>query len=78
MPILGPNGSVLGVIEMINKAGGTAFSNRDEALLHSTTTLIALAIENSRLFYKTKVCFLSNKSCFMQNLYRICVNAWVL
>ena len=44
----------MGVVQLINKAGGASFSNNDEELLSAICSLTAIAIENTSLFYKTK------------------------
>ncbi|KAH9144946.1 hypothetical protein AeRB84_011119 [Aphanomyces euteiches] len=54
MPIIGSTGNLLGVIQMINKAGGTTFKAMDEEYIASVSQLIALAMENSNLFQKTQ------------------------
>lgn len=54
LPVLSSRNTVLGVLQMINKAGGASFSRKDEELMSAIASLLALAIENSRLFYKAK------------------------
>ena len=45
-------GSVIGVIEVLNKTIGD-FTSNDEDLLHSIATSVSIAIENSRLYKET-------------------------
>ncbi|KAH9112727.1 hypothetical protein LEN26_013236 [Aphanomyces euteiches] len=54
MPIISSKDSLLGVIQMINKSGGTAFKSRDEEHIVAVSQLIALAMENNNLFQKTQ------------------------
>ncbi|KAF0749266.1 hypothetical protein AaE_007092 [Aphanomyces astaci] len=55
MPIISSKDSLLGVIQMINKSGGTAFKAKDEEHIAMVSQLIALAMENNNLFQKTQV-----------------------
>ncbi|ETV69368.1 hypothetical protein H257_14972 [Aphanomyces astaci] len=54
MPIISSKDSLLGVIQMINKSGGTAFKAKDEEHIAMVSQLIALAMENNNLFQKTQ------------------------
>ncbi|KAF0699980.1 Aste57867_9459 [Aphanomyces stellatus] len=54
MPIVSSKDSLLGVIQMINKSGGTAFRAKDEEHITMVSQLIALAMENNNLFQKTQ------------------------
>jgi diguanylate cyclase (GGDEF)-like protein len=47
-------GRVLGVIEVVNKKGGEAFSQRDLSLVTRLAGFAAIAIENARLYQQTK------------------------
>ena len=47
-PIMGANGSVIGVVEMVNKIHG-GFRDRDLKLLTSIATFASVTLENSRL-----------------------------
>lgn len=49
MPIMNHHRRILGVIQCLNKIGGT-FTKEDESLLASVATQAAVAIENSQLF----------------------------
>ncbi|KDO32959.1 hypothetical protein SPRG_02651 [Saprolegnia parasitica CBS 223.65] len=53
-PIMSSKSTLLGVIQMINKSGGTPFRAKDEEHLVVVAQLIALAMENSNLFQKTQ------------------------
>ncbi|OQR99342.1 hypothetical protein ACHHYP_18018 [Achlya hypogyna] len=53
-PIMSSKTTLLGVIQMINKSGGTPFRTKDEEHLVVVAQLIALAMENSNLFQKTQ------------------------
>ncbi|OQS06201.1 hypothetical protein THRCLA_01742 [Thraustotheca clavata] len=54
VPIISSKGTLLGVIQMINKSGGTPFRGKDEEHVEIVAQLIALAMENSNLFQKTQ------------------------
>ncbi|ETV96814.1 hypothetical protein, variant [Aphanomyces invadans] len=54
MPIISSKDSLLGVIQMINKSGGTSFKAKDEEHIAMVSQLIALAMENNNLFQKTQ------------------------
>ena len=47
-PIIGQNGAVIGVVEMVNKENGV-FGEKDMNLLMSFATFAAVSLENSRL-----------------------------
>jgi phosphoserine phosphatase RsbU/P len=48
-PIIGENQRLIGVLEVLNKLDGTAFTTDDEALLHAMCTHLRLAIERAEL-----------------------------
>ncbi len=48
-PLLGHGGTLLGVIQVLNKAGGGAFTRDDEALLEAFASHAALALDRARL-----------------------------
>ncbi|MEW6368826.1 MAG: SpoIIE family protein phosphatase [Acidobacteriota bacterium] len=47
-------GATIGVVEAINKRAGGGFSDEDARLMRSLADLIAVAIENSRLYRRAK------------------------
>ena len=51
VPIIS-QGQVVGVIEVLNKTSG-GFDANDEALLHSISSSVSIAVENSRLYEET-------------------------
>jgi len=48
-PMLNPQQKIIGVVQLLNKAGG-AFTPRDERLLAAMTSQAAISIENARLY----------------------------
>ncbi|MDX1520207.1 MAG: GAF domain-containing protein [Anaerolineae bacterium] len=53
VPMVAHDQQVVGVIELINKSDGTAFSDADSSLLVSFAAQAAIAIENARVFTQT-------------------------
>jgi len=49
-PMKGPNGQVVGVLELINPIDGSSFTRHDVELLESVSTFAVVAIENAHLF----------------------------
>lgn len=56
MPMQDRQGKMIGVIQAINKIGGT-FTTRDESLLASLASSAAIALENSQLHTELKLMF---------------------
>ncbi|MFP4466175.1 MAG: GAF domain-containing protein [Candidatus Goldiibacteriota bacterium] len=50
---------LIGVVEVINKKGGSRFDEQDKALLEALANQAAVAIENARLYSETKDMFLN-------------------
>ncbi|HRE46131.1 MAG TPA: SpoIIE family protein phosphatase [Aggregatilineales bacterium] len=48
MPLRNPSGTIIGVVQCLNKRGGP-FSSRDERLLLAMSAQVAISIENARL-----------------------------
>lgn len=48
-PMLNPQQKIIGVVQLLNKAGGP-FTSRDERLLAAMTSQAAISIENARLY----------------------------
>ncbi|PYQ10821.1 MAG: hypothetical protein DMF80_23235, partial [Acidobacteria bacterium] len=48
-PLFGHGGTLLGVIQVLNKAGGGAFTRDDEVLLEAFAAHAALALDRARL-----------------------------
>lgn len=48
-PLRNPQGTVIGVVQTLNKRGGEEFAPEDEDLLMTLTTPVAVIIENARL-----------------------------
>lgn len=49
-PIVNKHGGRIGVTQVLNKKGGGAFSEKDEARLRAFSAQIAVSLENARLF----------------------------
>jgi len=49
VPMIGFNGNLLGVIQVLNKGGGMHFGRRDESLLEAFASHAAVALERARL-----------------------------
>lgn len=49
MPMIGFNGSLLGVIQVLNKSGGGTFGRKDESLLEAFASHASVALERARL-----------------------------
>ncbi|MBI4640445.1 MAG: GAF domain-containing protein, partial [Candidatus Tectomicrobia bacterium] len=52
MPLLNPQGEIVGVTQTINKRGGV-FEQEDENLLRALSSQIAVALENAQLYART-------------------------
>jgi diguanylate cyclase (GGDEF)-like protein len=60
-------GSILGVIEIVNKQGGGAFTERDLGLAAKLADFAAIAIENARLYQQTKQLTLTDELTELYN-----------
>ncbi|MBN1936980.1 MAG: GAF domain-containing protein [Anaerolineae bacterium] len=49
-PMKGPDGQIVGVLELLNPLGGGSFTQHDVELLESVATFAVVAIENANLF----------------------------
>jgi signal transduction histidine kinase/putative methionine-R-sulfoxide reductase with GAF domain len=50
VPMMGAKGGLVGVLQVLNKRAGVAFSRADEELLGALASPAAIAIENARLY----------------------------
>ncbi len=60
-------GRILGVIEVVNKKGGSEFSPRDVSLVTRLAGFAAIAIENARLYQQTKQLTLTDELTRLYN-----------
>jgi len=50
LPVLGKKGQCIGVVQVLNKSNGNAFSAKDEIRLRAFAAEVGISLDNSRLF----------------------------
>lgn len=64
MPVRNINHEIVGVFQVLNKAGNKTFSDKDEDLLLAIGSSAGIALENARLFNKQTLIFEEQKKSF--------------